>query len=151
MGQEFGLVASGTWQTVKAKRNKRVASWSDSDSGQTILFEFRKNGKINLYDDKNNNGKINRKSDTLIGEDSYNKSYDKRHYSRSHFSDMNDGEFEIEVEGYESDQGTYEAFYSIRLYPGIEVENKIGSIVNINKYVDVMDHDIMTSIFQPDA
>lgn len=151
MGQEYGLIASGTWQTIKAKRRKRIASWSDTEIGQTILFEFRKNGRIKLYEDKNNNGKINRKKDTLIGEDRHNKSYDKQYYGRKHFSMMNNGKFEIEVEGYENDKGSYEAFYSIRLYPGIKIENQFGSTVSINKYVDVADHDIMTAIFQPDV
>ena len=108
------------------KRRKRIASWSDSETGQTILFEFQKNGQIKLYEDKNNDGKINRKKDILIGEDRYDKSYYKQYYNRKHFSVMNNGKFEIEVEGYENDKGNYEAFYSIRLYPGIEIENQFG-------------------------
>ena len=114
MRQEYGLIASGTWQTIKAERRKRIPSWSESEARQTILFEFQKNGRIKLYEDKNNNGNPNRKRDILTRGDEFNKSYDKQYYSRKHFSTMSNGKFEIEFEGYENNKGNYEAFYSIR-------------------------------------
>ena len=151
MGQEFGAVASGTWQVVKARKRKSLASWTDEVTGEIILFEFKKNGRIKMYSDKNGNGKINRRKDILIGKDKFSKSYDKRYYKRDHFMSMDSGDFEIEVEGFTNNEGDYEAYYSIRLDSGIDEQTDYGSTLNINKFVDVNDHSQMTSIFQPDV
>ena len=120
------------------------------ETEQSILFEFRKNGRIRMYSDENANGKINRRKDLLIGEDKYSKSFDKRYYGRDHFMSMETGDFEIEVEGWTNDKGQYEAFYSIRLDSGVDSDNGQGSF-DINKFVDVKDHGLMTSLFQPDV
>lgn len=150
MGQEFGAVASGTWRVVKSKKRKSLASWTDEVTGNTILFEFKKNGRIKIYSDKNGNGKINKRKDILIGQDKFNKSYDKQYYNKDHFMKADRGDFEIEVEGYINDEGIYEAYYSIRLDSGVDEQTDYGSTININKFVDVRDHSQMTSIFQPD-
>lgn len=150
MGQEFGLVASGSWEVVKSQRRKTIASWADEVTGEMLLFEFKKNGRIAVYSDQNKNGKINRRKDVLIGQDKFSNSYDKDYYDRNHFMSMDSGNFEIEVEGYINEIGKYEASYSIRLDSGIDMETNFGSILDVNKYVDVQDHDILTKIFQPE-
>ena len=150
MGQEFGLVASGSWEVVKSQRRKTIASWADEETGEMLLFEFKKNGRIAVYSDENKNGKINRRKDVLIGQDKFSDSYDKDYYDRNHFMSMDSGNFEIEVEGYINETGIYEAYYSIRLDSGVDMETNFGSILDVNKYVDVRDHDILTKIFQPE-
>lgn len=67
MGQTYGLIASGQWNTVKAGRKKRIAKWTDENTGESLLFEFKKNGKMSFYHDKDNNNRLNRKKDQLIG------------------------------------------------------------------------------------
>ena len=151
MGQEFGLVASGSWETVKSQKRKTIASWTDDLTGEMLLFEFKKNGRIAIYSDKNKNGKINRRKDLLVGEDKFSNSYDKRYYGRNHFMSMESGDFEIEVEGFVDGKGVYEAYYSIRLDSGIDMETDFGSTLDVNKYVDVKSHDILTSLFQPEV
>jgi len=150
MGQTHGLVASGTWETVQAKRRKRIGSWTDDATGTSILFEFHKNGRIRMYHDDNKNDKIDRRKDDLIGEDKFSK-WDKEHYGKSHFWEMTSGNFEVEVEGWINDQGKYEAWYSTRFDTGIDSENFLGSMLDVYKFVDMKNHDNLTSIFQPDA
>ena len=150
MGQEFGVVASGTWETIKSQKRKTIASWTDEVTGAIILFEFKKNGRIKMYSDQNKNEKINRRKDILIGEDKFSNSYDKQYYSRDHFMSMNNGNFEIEVEGFINDTGAYEAYYSVRLDSGVDMETDFGSNLDVNKYVDIKNHDILTSILQPE-
>ena len=122
----------------------------DEVSGEMLLFEFKSNGQIKLYSDQNKNGKINRRKDILIGEGKYSNSYDKRYYSRNHFMLMDSGNFEIEVEGFVDEKGAYEASYSIRLDSGVDIETDFGSTFDLSKYVDVKDHDFLTSVFQPE-
>ena len=149
MGQTHGLVAAGNWKTVQTKRNKRIGSWTDDNTGASILFEFRKNGQIKMYHDDNKNGKLNRRRDTLIGEAKFSK-WDKDHYGRRNFLEMESGSFEIEVEGWTNDKGEYEAWYSTRLDTGVDRENFLGSMLDVNKFVDMKNQDYLTSIFQPD-
>ena len=151
MGQEFGVVASGTWETIKSQTRKTIASWTDEVTGAMLLFEFKKNGRIRIYSDQNQNGRINRRKDILIGEDKFSNSYDKRYYGRNHFMAMDNGDFEIEVEGFINDRNDeYEASYSIRLDSGVDRETDFGSTLDVNKYVDIKNHDILTSILQPE-
>ena len=148
MGQEFGLVASGSWEINKSKKRKTIGSWTDEVSGEMLLFEFKNNGQIKLYSDQNKNGKINRRKDILIGGDKYSNSYDKRYYNRNHFMLMSGGK--IEVEGFINENNVYEAYYSIRLDSGVDMETDFGSTLDVNKYVDVKDNDFLTSVFQPE-
>jgi len=151
-GQRFGNVASGTWQTTQTKKRKKIASWTDDVTGESILFEFRKSGRIKIYSDQNGNGKINRRKDVLIGDDKYSTSFDKRYYRRNHFfKKIDSGEFEIEVEGFCDDSNKYQAFYVIRLDSGVDSENFAGTLLDVNKFVDVKNNDILTSVFQPEV
>ena len=149
MGQTHGLVASGTWQTVKSRKKLRIGSWADEEAGQSILFVFKKNGQIKIYSDQNNDGKIHCKKDVLIGDAKFN-DWDSEHYSKKHFLKKASGDFEIEVEGWTNDDGKYEAWYTIRLDTGVEKENFLGTMLDVNKFVEAKDHDFLTSLFQPD-
>ena len=150
MGQEFGAVASGSWETIKSKKKKTIASWTDDLTSESLLFEFKKNGRIKIFSDQNGNQKINRRKDILIGQDKFRNAYDGRYYDRNHFMLMGNGFFEIEVEGYIDDNDEYQAYYSIRLDSGIDIETEFGFATDINKFVDVKDHGLLTSLFQPD-
>ena len=157
MGQTHGLIASGQWSTVKAGRRKRIASWTDDNTGETLLFEFKKNGKMAFYHDKDNDNRLNKRKDQLIGGGMRSQS-DKNDYSRDHFVRMNKGDFELEVEGWTNEEGKYEAWYVGRLDTGVETESMWGGrpsgyMRDVNQRIDIEDsmHGYITSIFQPDV
>ena len=157
MGQTYGLIASGQWNTVKAGRKKRIATWTDEKTGESLLFEFKKNGKMSLYHDKDNNNRLSRRKDQLIG-GGIRSRYDKDHYSRDHFVGMKKGDFELEVEGWTNDNGEYEAWYIGRLDTGVDTESMwggkpSGDMRDVNQRIEIEDsmHTYITSIFQPDV
>ena len=157
MGQTHGLIASGQWSTVKTGRRKRIASWTDDNTGETLLFEFKKNGKMNFYHDKDNDNRLNTRKDQLIGGGMRSQS-SKSHYSRDHFVKMDKGDFELEVEGWMNEQGKYEAWYIGRLETGVERESMWGGrpsghMIDVNQQIEIKDsmHDYITSVFQPDV
>ena len=150
MGISYGTVATGTWQTIRNNRRRRLASWVDEETGKSIFFEFRRNGRIKMYSDQDGDGKFNRRNDVLIGKAKYT-DWDRDDYSRNHFKRMRKGTFEIEVEGWTNADGTYEGAYNISLDSGLDYESRSGSSYDITKWVEVPDHNLLTSIFQPDA
>ena len=148
MGQEFGLVASGTWETLRSNQNSRIAFYQDSITGASLIFKFNKNGNIKIFNDDNGNGRINRRTDELIGNAKYDRNFDKQFYRRRRFFNLNEGEFEIEVEGFTNELGEYEAFYSIRLDSGIDRESDFGTF-DVSKFVNVQNNSLLTELFQP--
>ena len=150
MGISYGTVATGTWQTIRNNRRRRLASWVDEETGQSIFFEFRRNGRIKMYNDQDGDGKFNRRNDALIGKAEY-RDWETDSFRRNHFKRMRKGTFEIEVEGWTNADGTYEGAYNISLDSGLDYESRSGSSYDITKWVEVPDHNLLTSIFQPDA
>ena len=157
MGQTHGLIASGEWTTVKAGRRKRIASWKDENSGETLLFEFKKNGKMSLYHDKDNNNRLSRRKDQLIGTGKRSR-YDKDVYSRDYFVKKRKGSFELEVEGWTNEDGEYESWYVGRLDTGIDEESLSGGrptgyMRDVSQRIDIEGsmHGYITSILQPDV
>ena len=157
MGQTHGLIASGQWSTVKAGRRKRIASWTDDNTGESFLFEFKKNGKMALYHDKDQNNRLGRRTDQLIGR-GMRSQYDKDLYSRDHFVKMSKGDFELEVEGWMNEDGKYESWYIGRLDTGIDEESLSGGqptgyMRDVFQRIDIEDsmHSYITSILQPNV
>jgi hypothetical protein len=157
MGQTHGLVASGQWTSLKKSKKNRIASWTDDNTGETLLFEFKKNGKMSLYHDKNDDGRLSRKKDQLIG-DGRRSQYSKDDYSRDHFFKMRKGYFELEVEGWTDDDGKYDAWYYGRLDTGVDTEVKwggrpTGEMKDLFQGITIMDsmYEYITSAFQPDV
>ena len=157
MGQTHGLIASGEWKTVKAGRRKRIASWTDDNTGESLLFEFKKNGKMALYHDKDNDNRLKRRKDQLIG-GGMRSQYSKNDYSRDHFLGMGKGDFELEVEGWTNEDGKYEGWYVGRLDTGVDTESLSGGrptgyMRDVVQRIDIEDsmHAYITSIFQPDV
>ena len=157
MGQTHGLIASGQWSTVKTGRRKRIASWTDDNTGETLLFEFKKNGRMSLYHDKNDDNRFNRRKDQLIG-GGMRSQYAKNDYSRDHFFRMDKGDFELEVEGWTNEEGKYEAWYVGRLDTGVEKEamwggRPSGYMMDVNQHIEIENsmHEYITSIFQPNV
>jgi len=125
MGQTNGLIASGQWSTVKAGRRKRIASWTDDNTGETLLFEFKKNGTMAFYHDKNNDNRLHRSKRQLIGGGMRSQSH-KHDHSRDHFVGMDKGDFELKVEGWTNEEGKYEAWYVGRLDTGVKTKSMWG-------------------------
>lgn len=157
MGQTHGLVASGQWTTIKKSRKNRIASWTDDNAGETLIFEFKKSGKMNLYHDKNDDNRLSKRKDRLIG-GGRRSEYSKDDYSRDHFFKMRKGYFELEVEGWTDDAGKYESWYIGRLDTGVDTEamwggQPSGDMRDVFQGITIKDsmHDYITSVFQPDV
>ena len=62
----------------------------------------------------------------MIGEEKFSK-WDKDHYRRRNFLEMESGSFEIELKGWTNDKGEYEAWHSTRLDRGVDSENSLAA------------------------
>ena len=57
--------------------------WKSKKYDQALLFQFQKNGQINVYVDQDDDWNFGRKKDRLIGK---NNNFDKENFSKNFFT-----------------------------------------------------------------
>ena len=89
--------------------------WKSKKYDQALLFQFQKNGQINVYVDQDDDWNFGRKKDRLIGK---NNNFDKENFSKNFFYSKEKGDFVLQAyyHGEESKSDGYE--YWVDLYKG---------------------------------
>ena len=123
---------TGRWKTIGVNSKSRIGMWKSKKYDQALLFQFQKNGQINVYVDQDDDWNFGRKKDRLIG---INNNFDKKNFSKDFFYSKERGDLVLQANygGEESKSDGYE--YWLDLYKG--KPNNKAVINNDYRFVDL--------------
>ena len=92
-------IVDGRWRTVGVNGKRRLGMWKDDNYDQALLFEFRKNGKLKVYIDQDDDWNFKRKKDVLVG---HSKPFKEDTHPKDALYSKSKGKLELFVFGYEA-------------------------------------------------